>query len=117
MPFREMMRHGPEMMMEFSKEGSGSIGIAIAASMFKDTMPWIYEVGMEAYRQSLFGDNSAAKLSLQEFKQAARFSGHPMFREFVRNDKELMFFGQEIDMFLTEIEHRRELNPKFRRPK
>jgi hypothetical protein len=117
MPFREMMRHMPEMMMEFSKEGSGSIGIAIAASIFKDAMPWIYEVGMEAYRQNLFGEKAKARRSLEEFRQAARFSGHPMFREFARNDKELMFFGQEIDMFLSELEHRQEMGLNFRKAK
>jgi hypothetical protein len=72
---------------------------------------------MEAYRQNLFGEKAKARRSLEEFRQAARFSGHPMFREFARNDKELMFFGQEIDMFLSELEHRQEMGLNFRKAK
>ena len=51
-----------------------------------------------------------AKRSLEEFKKAAQISGHPMFHEFARNDKELMFFGEELKMFLNEFEHRQESN-------
>jgi hypothetical protein len=73
-------------------------------------MPWIYEIGMEAFRQQMYGDKSKAKRSLEEFRKAARISGHPMFREFARNDKEMMFIGEELDMFFNEFEHRQELN-------
>jgi hypothetical protein len=109
-PLRNFFRHGSEIFMEMGEAGSGAISIALAASMFKDAMPWIYEVGMEAYRQQMYGDKSNAKRSLEEFKKAARISGHPMFREFARNDKEMMFIGEELDMFLSEFEHRQEIN-------
>jgi hypothetical protein len=35
---------------------------------------------------------------------------HPFNREFARNDKELMFAGEELDMILNEIIHRQEVS-------
>jgi hypothetical protein len=107
-PLRHILRMLPEMAMEMKDEDAQPTIIAVAASLFKDTMPWIYEVGMEAYRQQLMGNQPKAKRALQEFRKIARFSAHPMMREFVRNDKEMMFLGEELDMVLNELEHRLE---------
>ena len=109
-PLRHIIRMLPEISMEMKSDGMGaqSTVIAIAASLFKETLPWVYEVGMEAYRQQLYGDQSKAKLALQEFRKVARFTEHPMMRDFVRNDKEMIFIGDELDMVLSEIEHRQE---------
>lgn len=110
-PLRHIIRMLPELSMEMKSDeyGAQSAVIAIAASMFKESMPWVYEVGMEAYRQQVHGDKSKAKLALQEFRKIARFTDHPMLRELVRNDKEMMFMGDELDIVLGEIEHRQEM--------
>ena len=92
--------------MESGEDKSGAIGIAIAASIFKDSLPWIYEMGMEAFRQQLFGNKSKAKLALEAFRKATRISSHPSFRQFSINEKETMFVSDELDMFLNELEDR-----------
>jgi hypothetical protein len=108
LPLRHMLREWPDFMKEIGHRGNGAAGIAFAASIFKDVMPWIYEIGMEAYRQQLNGDKTKAKRALLEFKEAARLSDHPIFREFIRNDKEMFFIGDELEMFLSEFERREE---------
>ena len=35
--------------------------------MFRDELPWLYEMGVEAYRRSLEGDDGAAKQALMNF--------------------------------------------------
>jgi hypothetical protein len=37
-----------------------------------------------------------------------RFLPFSMMRDFVRNDKESIFLGEELDMLFSEIEHRQE---------
>ena len=108
MPMRHMFRMLPEMAFGMKGEVSEAAVLAIAASMFKDSMPWVYEVGMEAYRQQLYGDKTKAKRAMQEFKKVARFTDHPMMREFIRGDKEMMHFGDELEMVLSELEYRQE---------
>ena len=53
-PFRRRMRFHPMMIHELrhmsEREGSREISILMAASMFRDLAPWIYEAGLEAYR-------------------------------------------------------------------
>jgi hypothetical protein len=105
-PFRHMIKMLPEMVMDSEGELDRSSVIAVAASMFKDSMPWIYEIGMEAYRQQLYGDLQKAKLSLKEFRNALRMSEHPMMRDLIRNDKEMFFMREELDMLLHELDRR-----------
>ncbi len=104
LPLRHMFRMLPEMVMGKEGEFDKSFAIAVAASIFKDSMPWVYEVGMEAYRQQLYGDLPKARRSLKEFRNAVRMSEHPLMREFVRNDKEMYFMREELDMLLRELD-------------
>ena len=111
-PMRHMLKMMPELFMETNERSGDSVALALAATIFRDSMPWIYEIGMEAYRQQIHGNSAAAKRAFQEFKSAVRSAHHPMMREFVR-DKELMYITEELDMFLNEFEHRQEkLGPK-----
>lgn len=105
MPMRHMLRMLPEMAFGTKDEVSRTAVLAVAASVFKDSMPWVYEVGMEAYRQQLYGDKVKSKRAMQEFRIAIRSADHPMMREFIRNDKEFHYMREEVEMLLNEFEN------------
>lgn len=56
---RRRMRFHPlmfdEMMHTFGAKPGDSIGLLVVASMFREDMPWLYELGMEAYRDTMAG--------------------------------------------------------------
>src|SRR5690349_6440190 len=68
MLFRELLEVGPLK--------SPAIGILIAASFFRDWMPWIYEAGVEAYRLIKQGNQSEAREAIEEFRRLVEFSLH-----------------------------------------
>lgn len=51
-------------------EDSYALSIATVASLFQNNFPWIYEVGMEAFRQVAFGSVPKAQRSLDLFRTA-----------------------------------------------
>jgi hypothetical protein len=70
--FRRKMH--PGMMIELSHfigaRQSDPIQLLISASLFKDDLPWLYELALEAYR-SFRGDNaSEAKRALDQYRKA-----------------------------------------------
>lgn len=120
LPMRHMLRMLPDLLMEGRSSSNASMTVAFAATLFKDAMPWVYEIGMEAYRQITFGEKSKGLIALKEFREAARLSGHPiMGREFMRGDKESMIMGEEVEHLLLDFEHGLESGPvipKSRKP-
>ena len=47
------------------------INLLIVASTFRDSLPWLYELGMEAYRSNANpGSHALARKSLQKFIRA-----------------------------------------------
>lgn len=45
--------------MHASGDSRDPLGVAIAASMIRDDVPWLYELMMDAYRAAMSGDNAA----------------------------------------------------------
>ncbi|MEN6626897.1 MAG: toll/interleukin-1 receptor domain-containing protein [Candidatus Sumerlaeia bacterium] len=74
------------------------LGILIMASMFRDDIPWLYELGMDAYRTSRNSKRSA-KESLMRFHQVLEYTIHgPLF------DEEMMK-SKDGRMMLRDFEH------------
>jgi hypothetical protein len=94
----------PDLISNGEIEGDRSYMIAVVATVFRDSMPWIHEIGMEAYRQRLYGDSASAQRSLQEIRSAVRLSSRPMTLEFFREDKEMYFMREELDILLHELD-------------
>ncbi len=60
-----------------------ALGVLIVASCFRDSMPWLYEMGLEVYRVARRGRGDALRKAAREFRQAVEFAVHgPMAREF-----------------------------------
>lgn len=72
-PRRKNNRPHPHILYEFGRMIGGSRGdpviLLLAASMFRDELPWLYELGMEAYRNSGHKSTRVARESLGRFWQ------------------------------------------------
>ena len=86
-PFKMRMRSvRPEMIFEL-EEGMGfggqpGIGLLILASIFKDDAPWLYELGVQAYRSFTSGLPNNRMTAIRRFGEACEFTAqHPMFRD------------------------------------
>lgn len=101
------MRHGrfhPMMLRDLLRMGPHStpaLGVLILASLFRDTMPWLYEMGVEVYRAAKQGNAVELQEAAREFRQAVEFSVHgPMSREFFGRSKDMFMMMEEIDPLL-----------------
>jgi hypothetical protein len=101
------MRRGrfhPMMLRELvhmSPRSSPMFGVLILASLFRDTMPWLYEMGVEVYRVAKQGNAAELQEATREFRQAVEFSLHgPMPREFLGRSKEMFMLMEEIEPLL-----------------
>lgn len=93
---REMMHMGPEV-------ESRGVAILVAASFFRDAMPWVYEVGLEAYRQFRSGDFVSGRETLEQFRRLAEMSIHgPWGREFGRS-KDMYMMVEELGPLLDDL--------------
>lgn len=58
-------------MMTGRGEPNPGLSVLILASLFRDEVPWLYEIGAEAYRAGLAGDRDAQRQALATFRRAA----------------------------------------------
>lgn len=114
-PFSSKRRHRlhPMMLREFMHMGpmgsSAGIEVLMIASFFRESMPWIYEIGVEAYRTMSRRPGPAAREALQEFRRIIDMSfHHPMARELFGRSKESMMLMDMIDPWLSEAVERLE---------
>ncbi len=71
------------------------------ASLFRDSLPWLYELGMEVYRTSRHGKGNEMQQAAREFRQAVEMTLHgPMSRELLSRNKEMYMLMEEIDPLL-----------------
>jgi hypothetical protein len=81
-----------EEMAHMISRGSGyPIGILLIASLFREDLPWLYEIGMEAYRIAKRGHSLAAREALEAFRDAAEFTIHGPFLD------EIGIAGREVE--------------------
>jgi hypothetical protein len=86
--------------------GDPDPGVAalVVASFFRDDLPWLYEMGVELYRQSLGGDRATTRRSYRNFVNAAEFvSMGPFSRELSRSKRTRMVL-EELPMILRQFE-------------
>ncbi len=97
-------RFHPEMihdMMHMMGERPGDpIGILFLASLFRDDMPWLYELGMEAYRAACSGIPEEAARAIHRFRRASKFLMRGPFPF-----EEMRLDPRTMDMLMMELEH------------
>jgi len=105
---RRGRRFHPSMLFDLLHMGptrSPALGILIVSSLFRDVMPWIYEVGVEAYRLARQGRSPEADEALLEFRRVVEFSLHgPLSREFFgRGSKDMFMLIEEIEPLMDRM--------------
>lgn len=98
--FRQMMVH--ELMHVVGREGDYWARLLILASMFRDVMPWLYELGMEAYRAAKAGLPEDAHKAMRTFRRAADITlrGPFMFEEMGIHPRDMEMMMHELDRFM-----------------
>lgn len=98
-----------EMMYMSEKDGNSYLGFLMVLSLFKDEMPWVYEIGKDTIETLKKAKSIGVKeKAVSNFRRMIKQSHHPMFMEMnmskgsFRMLEELMFFSDEI---LTRIIH------------
>lgn len=70
-------------------------------SFLKDDFPWIYEIGMETYRELKTSKSKQEKRKLiKNFEKALETTNHPMMREFYGKSEDMYMFSKDIRHFM-----------------
>jgi hypothetical protein len=72
----------------------------IVASACRDELPWLYEMGVEAYRASLSSDTALLKRSLRQFTHGAEMAAMGPFSRELRSSNEMRMLVEELPMLL-----------------
>lgn len=96
-----------EMTHMISKRSEDPIGILVIASLVKDEFPWLYELGLEAYRAAKRGSNVELKEALRIFRDASEMTFHgPFAKEMGFISKENHRMMRELPMIIDHYLHR-----------
>lgn len=102
---RRFGRMHPMMVHEISMmigEGPGDpTPILVFASMFRDELPWLYELGMDAYKSVKAGSSSEASSAVLRFRRVMRVIGLLRKGQFA---EELGVDPRMLDMLIHEFE-------------
>jgi len=95
-----------EELMHISRDRT--VGIMIALSLFKDSIPWIYDIGIEAIKNIKSAKTKEAKRKiLSEFEEIIEmFMHHPIMHDFYMDSEEDHIVFREIPRMLMKNIHR-----------
>lgn len=98
------MKFHPMMFREIAHMVGGEpgdpIGLLVLASVFRSDMPWLYELGMEAYRASKAGLPEEAARAMRTFRRAIEKMRHVPFPM-----EEMGIDPRMLHMMMRELEH------------
>lgn len=95
MMFEELMHMGG-----MEKEDP-NLSFLMMISFIKDDFPWIYEIGLETYRELKSAKTKTEKRKLVErFDRTLEITGHPMMREFYGKSDDMYMFSKDIRHFM-----------------
>lgn len=91
-------------MMHMSR--NSTLGIMMALSLLKDSMPWIYDMGIEVIKTIKSVKTKEAKMrAISEFDEIIEMSTHhPIMREFYDEEDDFMFFREIPRMLRKNME-------------
>jgi hypothetical protein len=105
MRFHPMMLH--KMMHMFGRKPRDPILLLFFASMFREDLPWLYELGMETYRSVKDGLPEEAQRALRSFRQILEEMRHGPFEM-----EEMGIDAEAIHLMLGELEYARSSEPQ-----
>jgi hypothetical protein len=91
-----------EMLHRFARKRNDPLGILIIASLVREEVPWLYEIGLQAYRDAQSGNRKAAQSSLRRFKEATKMllRGPLPIEEFGMDPRMMDMFGHMIERYI-----------------
>lgn len=97
----------------------GPVALLVFSSLVREELPWLYELGLDAYRASKAGNREEATIALRRFRRAVDFMAHgPMGEEFGVDPRALHMMLRELEhSFADELPLGEESPPKPRRKK
>jgi hypothetical protein len=109
-----------EMTHMISQKTDDPIGILIIASIVREDFPWLYEIGVEAYRTAKAGDHDETMEALKQFQNAAEITMRgPFMDEFGTGSKEthmmMREFPMAIDHYIQRLDNSNRKRPLRRR--
>lgn len=101
---RKFRRFHPMMFEDFMhmSKGGDPIGLLIIFSSFRDELPWLYELGLEAYRAVKSRNRAKIEKAIENIHRAVKFVRHGPFMEDVMGDKEVYFVLRDLPHMLTD---------------
>lgn len=107
---RRMRRFHPMMIDEMahmiSRRSESPIGLLVIASIVKDDFPWLYELGVEAYRAAKSSDYRETREAMRAFRDAADFTLHgPFMKEMGYYPKDARAQLEELPMVIDHYMH------------
>jgi len=88
-------------LVSMGTERTPEIGILVVGSFFRDSMPWVYDLGLEAFRALRSDDAGKAREMVSEFRRLVELSLHgPWGRELFGRSKEFFMLREEIEPLL-----------------
>lgn len=101
-----------ELMYNLKEEAPGSAIIRMAASQFKDDMPWFYDTISELSKKIDTNDKSSDEAINQIEKLFNLVTRHPIFRDMEFKNKDRWFeFGDSCMMAMDFVRHMRKKSP------
>jgi hypothetical protein len=104
---RRKLRHFHPMMLDkmmfMPEEENNPIGLLIMAGLFRDDMPWLYELAMEAYRTIKSGNISEAETLLKSLDNSEKLIMGGPFREEFLDNPEMDMFTHEFPQMLRHL--------------
>jgi hypothetical protein len=105
---RRMKKFHPMMMEElfhFSERSGDPIGLLMMLGMFRDEVPWLYELGMDAYRAVKSGEQAEMEKSLMNLRRSMEMFMHgPWMEEFI-DSRETHMLVREFPRMLERFVH------------
>lgn len=100
-----------EMLMMSKESRSGGYGLLMVAGLFRDTMPWISEVLVEAHRELKSASPKQAKRIASELRRTLKFMTRSHFAEMMMEDSKhshmmVMELPHLVERFVDRIEIR-----------
>jgi len=90
-----------ELMHTLPKRTGSATGILVVLSFYKDHFPWLYEIGMEAYRRASSEDWDGARSVIKDLKIMAEISMRgPWMEEWIGGEKETYIMMEELPFLL-----------------
>lgn len=94
-----------DMARTISPKNSDPIGILILASFLRDDFPWLYEIGLDAYRAARGLNPRLAEQALRRFRDAAEMTLRgPWAEELVQNRESHMML-RELSEVIDHLIH------------